>query len=1035
MQRARGLAAVIVLVGLVAAVPFALIRFVGRVWPAPFPPLDVIWRSVKSGDFSDTTVIKFLAVIVWLAWVRLTVSIVIDIAARCSGHHVPRISGLGSAQRWAAALVASALLLVASSSRLALASAASAMPRPIPIMLLSGSPMTWTHLVADETSTVSAAGPVEQGDAAATPAADAGGHVHVVERHESFWSIAADSLGDGARWREIVELNAGREVAPGIVFDGTPDRLQPGWELMVPGGEVAVVASTSSAAPIGRDVVVERGDTLSGIAARELGDAADWPAIWDVNHGRAFGERTFDDPDLILPGWDLVLPSTDGAAPGTTPVDADAEIAAPTTSVAPPAPVASEPSTTGQPAITEEPATTTTAVPVVTTTPATSTATTAATTTSSTPTTTVAPPSSIAPTVPAFERHDSAPIGTIGGAVLVASGVMGAVAMRRRRRLRSSAVHARLAESSPAVVAVDRTLRSLDDGERIARLDIALRAAGHDLLGVGSGATVLAVIASPDGQLDLLLSAVADVPPAPWVSVSDHCWRLPTRVALVDLAGSARRAQQPCPALAHLGTTPRDGGGVSDLFVDLEAVGMLSIDAAPGVADSIVRAIAAGVAVSPLAEVAHIITTGFGDPHLGHPSTHEALTLDHAIEMATTSVGATSRLTAGGLSTFALRSRPALGDAWEPAIVFIADQVRAGAPAATASLLQRVGGGGRALAVVSAGAVDGAAWTLRGDGTRWTLDPLQLEVVPIGLSRDDVDQIQQLLDDADAPLLDAEPVSAAEVLDAAHPDAVERLSAAEPSWSLMVRVLGRPAVVDRSQHKAPFERSKALELVVWMSQHRDRSSRSGARTALWESDVRDTTFANVVSDARRSLARLVPPVEGEEWIGRTLTDDLPLHPAVVTDAQVLADTLSTARALPSADAVLALRPALALVRDMPFAGAAYLWPDTEGTTTELILLVTSAATVLAGHSLALGDVEGVFWATGQGLKALPGHEELIALRMRAHGREGDLAGVRTEWANYERVLHSEAFSDGEPAPKLVALRRELLTSSLAPISS
>ena len=55
-----------------------------------------------------------------------------------------------------------------------------------------------------------------------------------------------------------------------------------------------------------------------------------------------------------------------------------------------------------------------------------------------------------------------------------------------------------------------------------------------------------------------------------------------------------------------------------------------------------------------------------------------------------------------------------------------------------------------------------------------------------------------------------------------------------------------------------------------------------------------------------------------------------------------------------------------------------------------------------------------------------GHEELIGLRMRAHAQTGDLAGVRLEWEAYERVLVADTWSDGEPAPKLLALRRELL---------
>ncbi len=86
---------------------------------------------------------------------------------------------------------------------------------------------------------------------------------------------------------------------------------------------------------------------------------------------------------------------------------------------------------------------------------------------------------------------------------------------------------------------------------------------------------------------------------------------------------------------------------------------------------------------------------------------------------------------------------------------------------------------------------------------------------------------------------------------------------------------------------------------------------------------------------------------------------------------------------------------------------------------------------MAGHCLAAGDLNGVFWATGKGLLAVPGHEELIALRMRAYGSSGDLAGVRAEWASYERVLHADRWSAGEPAPKLLDLRRELLGSRLA----
>ncbi|WP_241825677.1 LysM peptidoglycan-binding domain-containing protein, partial [Micromonospora sp. CB01531] len=56
---------------------------------------------------------------------------------------------------------------------------------------------------------------------------------------------------------------------------------------------------------------VRRGDTLSGIARRCLGDADRWRDIFAVNRGTHFkAGGTLRDPDLIYPGWTLQLPTT-----------------------------------------------------------------------------------------------------------------------------------------------------------------------------------------------------------------------------------------------------------------------------------------------------------------------------------------------------------------------------------------------------------------------------------------------------------------------------------------------------------------------------------------------------------------------------------------------------------------------------------------------------------------------------------------------------------------------------------------------------
>jgi two-component SAPR family response regulator len=326
------------------------------------------------------------------------------------------------------------------------------------------------------------------------------------------------------------------------------------------------------------------------------------------------------------------------------------------------------------------------------------------------------------------------------------------------------------------------------------------------------------------------------------------------------------------------------------------------------------------------------------------------------------------------------------------------------------------------------------------------LEPLGIALVPVGLTARDVDEIHDVLQHADGPLVADEAAGAldgdgsldrvvwADGTPDADADADAEVGVApvaeedlERDWALLVRLLGPVEVVDRDGHVAHVERSKTLELIAWLALHRDHSTRAGARTALWDLDVRDATFANVVSEARRAMARLVAPPDGEEWLGRTLTEVLPLHKAVLADVDLVRACLDRARVQPPELAIETLRPAVGLIRDMPFAGTGYLWPDAEGITSNLVLLATGAATELAGHCLSMGDVDGVFWATGQGLKVLPGHEELIALRMRAHARAGDLSGVRLEWETYERVLNADPWSDGEPAPKLVTLRRELLS--------
>lgn len=857
---------------------------------------------------------------------------------------------------------------------------------------------------------------------AMTPAAGTGATTLVADGRSTPYSLAV-ALGDTALREEIIALNLGSPTPDGGTWTGGV--FPEGMAVVVPDGGVV-------ATPVGvvdtwavHDVVA--GDSVYGIVEALcdddlacVGDGV--AAVLDQNLGDTMVDgRVFDDPSLIVVGWSLDVPTMVGttADVGAEPVAAEA--------VAPPVEIV-DAETAAAPII---PA----AVDI-----APSTEPTAAPTAADTPPPTAAPspvapskePAPVATLAPTFTR---APITTgLGAAVLLCAGALGLIESRRRHRLRRSGPGTLPVAPTPQSVTTERLLRALDATERAARLDVSLRFVGHHL--VGSGHHVLGLLCDEQGTVTVLLDRPARCrPPAEMVQVDERRWRLDAAVATVDLSQRARLAGQPCPALAHLGraTDQSTGAPLGELFVDLEAFGLVCIDGHPSDVESVLTALAASLAVSPVGETVRVVTAGL-DPtvHLGNLAAESAESLDDALDRAAVALGSTPTVS-GGRRTFELRSRGSGGEAWEPVVVL----ARLGTTAddEVAAVAAR---GGSGLAVVVDRTVAGAGLTMRAASDGWHIEALGLTVVAAGLEPEQLHAVHELLDAAERPLpiaplpIALRPVAPRPVDPAADrpptDDAAQPLTSFhEPSWALMVRLLGRVAVVTSTGEPVSFDRGKSLELVAWLSVHRDRPTRSGARAALWEIDVRDNTFANIVSDARRTLARAVPPGDGEEWIERTLTDHLPLHPLVVTDAALLRTRLDASRCLPPTEAIEVLRPGVAAITDLPFAGTDYLWPDAEGSTSELTLLATTAATELAQHHLAVGDIDGVFWATGQGLRVLSGHEELIALRMRAFALRGDLAGVRHEWEIYERSLHADTWSLGEPSPKLVAIRRELLS--------
>lgn len=246
-----------------------------------------------------------------------------------------------------------------------------------------------------------------------------------------------------------------------------------------------------------------------------------------------------------------------------------------------------------------------------------------------------------------------------------------------------------------------------------------------------------------------------------------------------------------------------------------------------------------------------------------------------------------------------------------------------------------------------------------------------------------------------------------------------------PDWKVLVRVLGPPSVESSDGRPVTFTKGKSLELLVWMTEHRSSSLRSAARTALWDGNVQDATFANIVSDIRRGLNSALGEPDDDEWIPRTFSDRLPLRHDVVTDAQLLDDALRRYERSGTEQNRHALTEALNRVVNLPFFGAGYGWADAEGITTSHVVLVVRAAVTLAELAIHDGDTSLLFVSTEHGLRVLPGHEQLVLLRMRGHAQLGNRAAIKMEWESYARAVEADAWAGGEPSAALREAATEL----------
>ena len=453
---------------------------------------------------------------------------------------------------------------------------------------------------------------------------------------------------------------------------------------------------------------------------------------------------------------------------------------------------------------------------------------------------------------------------------MIATGIIALLAARRRAKLRAAEPPARVPLPNPDMMAMERMLRRLDAGERLLRVDIALRAAAAEL--AEGEARIVVVRCAPDGAVEIRLTAPATLT-APWTG-AERRWTMPGDVPVEELAANARAVGAPCIALTQIGVDEDDW----DVLVDFEAAGLLAVDADPATADDVVRGLAVGLATSEFAEVAHLVGVGVDEAaFLGHRHAQVVPTVDEAIELAATLIGTPTTTTR---STFSLRARHTSGEMWEPAVVVVATAHAADVTPAVVRSISTRGG----LAIVVGTPVAQAPWTLRPDGAMWSLDPLGIKLRPVGIDQEALDDLDELVEvecdvvEVVGRLAAPNPLDFSELVGARRAQRSQRSprrgcrgvappgSATPGAGSVRRSTVGGDGPPPRqrggrrpglpSGQVRTLQDPRVGELVGHPS---GRASRSAARTALWDLDVRDATFANVVSEARRAMARHVPP--------------------------------------------------------------------------------------------------------------------------------------------------------------------------------
>ena len=976
---ARGLASAVLLTGLLIGVPILLIFGVG--WPLPqgIPSGADVVTAIKTGAVPPSTIWKSISVVVWILWFLILAGVGIEAWAHFRGRVAPQVAFLPSfIQRFSAQIMGTALLIAFS-----LQHPGVAMAENQELLV----PTTF-EMDAEPNDVV----PTVSGQEIARPV------IHTVERHDSLRQLADRYLGDPDRWTEVFVLNEGQTQTDGGYLSD-PSQLREGWELVMPAdsripsaAEFSIVEdfdgnqqSDEPTAELEHSLVtVQSGDTLWGLAAEHLDDPERWVDIFNSN------QDIIQDPNVILPGWQLEIPDSDSKQSVVVP------------------PVQSLPEADVDFVIQNLPEKATDADLRVQSLPEKATdADRVAAYATARPTVVVSVPSESREQQSSPSREAMFAVGGLG----VFASSLGWVLARLRRTQRRRLPNGRMpVPPSESAVQLDQQLQAASDPDAALFLDASLRIMSSQVDDIAPPSVI--GVALDSTSVSIRLSSPLDPPPGFQTPDEGMTWTFLKDAGLEQFLAEADGVPAPLPTLVTVG---RAGG--QEFLLNLEHMSSLNLEGNPEAINEFCAALAMQLASSHLADDLTVLCVGFG----------QELTVLERVEHASNMASAIERVEHHQRQNRALQgSHPPVvgsriggdGDHPLPMVALLPHQL------SREDASQLIEACDPSVSVVAHGLVD-ASWVGQFNEHGLLLQPIGLLLEDHGLPEASITAFAELASSAKDTegvvfTVKPEPQLVGDEHDASAIDST--------AIDIEVRVLGTIEVLGAAQ---PFTSRRALDLVAYLAFNPEGADRDQLRTHIWPTDEppSESTLANTVSRARKALGA---DDDGNLYLPRVSPKGIyRLQASVGTDVARFESLVSAARKNPNERGREQLQSALDLVRGTPFTGAAgdmFRWADF-GLRTHIDCLVDTAAHELAERCLEVGDSDSAKRAVSTSLQLVGVCEQCYRLRLMAAAENPtEIRQIMAELVALLKRESDQPESDDLIGPELLELYEELMST-------